>query len=56
MPDEKQVDENAVAAGWDPADGDPPFEHGEFVDGLAAGTSIDDLIAQGAIEPEDETK
>lgn len=25
---------NAIAAGWNPDDGDPPFDHGEFVEGI----------------------
>lgn len=39
-----EVDENAIAAGWNPADGDPPYEHGEFVDGLDASESLEELV------------
>lgn len=41
------VDPNAVAAGWDPADGPAPFEHGEPVEGLHVGDDLDAAIAAG---------
>lgn len=34
----------AVAAGWDPKDGRPPYEHGEFVDGLDASDDPETLL------------
>jgi hypothetical protein len=34
----------AVRAGWNPADGDPPFDHGEFVEGLASSDRLEDLL------------
>lgn len=46
MADQSQQDqlmENAKRAGWNPKDGEPPFEHGDFKEGLASGDSIEDL-------------
>lgn len=44
MPVSPEEMARAQAAGWDPADGDPPHVHGEFVDGLATSEHLEDLL------------
>lgn len=38
----------AEKAGWNPEDGDPPFEHTEFVEPLASADSLDALPQEDA--------